>query len=196
MLPVPLYPPFRPDRIAEYATRQTAILENAGVRLLVTFREVERLASLLRRRVATLDAVVAADAVGDEARPPRPGSADDSALIQYTSGSTGHPKGVLLSHGNLLANVRAIQQRLEVGPNDVAVSWLPLYHDMGLIGAWLGALYFGVPWLSCRPSPSSRVRSAGSGHSTRTAERSRRPQLRVRPLHDADPRTASSTDWT
>ncbi len=144
-VPVPLYPPFRPDRIAEYATRQTAILENAGVRLLVTFREVERLASLLRRRVATLDAVVAADAIGDEPRPPRPAAADDSALIQYTSGSTGHPKGVLLSHGNLLANVHAVQQRLEVGPQDVAVSWLPLYHDMGLIGAWLGALYFGVP---------------------------------------------------
>ncbi len=144
-VPVPLYPPFRPDRIAEYATRQTAILDNAGVRLLVTFREVERLAGLLRRRVATLDAVVAADALAAEPRPPRAGSADDPALIQYTSGSTGHPKGVLLSHGNLLANVRAIQQRLEVDPGDVAVSWLPLYHDMGLIGAWLGALYFGIP---------------------------------------------------
>ena len=144
-VPVPLYPPFRPDRIAEYAARQTAILDNAGVRLLVTFREVERLAGLMRRRVATLDAVVAADAVAGEPRPPRPGSADDPALIQYTSGSTGHPKGVLLSHGNLLANVRAIQQRLEIGPADVAVSWLPLYHDMGLIGAWLGALYFGTP---------------------------------------------------
>ena len=144
-VPVPLYPPFRPDRIAEYAARQTAILDNAGVRLLVTFRDAERLAGLLRRRVATLHAVVAADAVADEPRPPRPGAADDPALIQYTSGSTGHPKGVLLSHGNLLANVRAIQQRLEVGPGDVAVSWLPLYHDMGLIGAWLGALYLGIP---------------------------------------------------
>ena len=144
-VPVPLYPPFRPDRIAEYASRQAAILENAGARLLVTFRDVERLAGLLTHRIDTLDAVVAADALPDESRSPRPGTADEPALIQYTSGSTGQPKGVLLSNGNLLANVRAIQQRLAVGPDDVAVSWLPLYHDMGLIGAWLGSLYFGIP---------------------------------------------------
>ena len=144
-VPVPLYPPFRPDRIAEYAARQAAILENAGARLLVTFRDVERLAGVLTRQVAPLDAVVAAETLPGEPRPPRPGTADDPALVQYTSGSTGHPKGVLLSHGNLLANVRAIQQRLAIGPGDVAVSWLPLYHDMGLIGAWLGALYFGIP---------------------------------------------------
>ena len=144
-VPVPLYPPYRPDRIAEYASRQTAILENAGARLLVTFRDVERLAGLLKRQVASLEGVVGADALPSEARRPRPGTTDDPALIQYTSGSTGRPKGVLLSHGNLLANVRAIEQRLDVGPDDVAVSWLPLYHDMGLIGAWLGALYFGAP---------------------------------------------------
>ena len=144
-VPVPLYPPFRPDRIAEYAARQAAILENAGARLLVTFRDVERLAGLLTRRVDTLDAVVAADALPAEPRPARPGTADEAALIQYTSGSTGRPKGVLLSNGNLLANVRAIQERLAIGPDDVAVSWLPLYHDMGLIGAWLGSLYFGIP---------------------------------------------------
>jgi Acyl-CoA synthetases (AMP-forming)/AMP-acid ligases II len=52
---------------------------------------------------------------------------------------------VLLSHANILANVRGIGEALEIRPDDVAVSWLPLYHDMGLIGLWLGALYFGVP---------------------------------------------------
>ena len=144
-VPVPLYPPFRPDRIAEYARRQVAILQNAGARLLVTFRDVERLAGLLTRQVPSLEAVAGADALADEPRPPLPVTTDHPALIQYTSGSTGDPKGVLLSHGNLLANVRAIEQRLAVGPGDVAVSWLPLYHDMGLIGAWLGALYFGIP---------------------------------------------------
>ena len=144
-VPVPLYPPFRADRIAEYARRQTAILENAGARLLVTFRDVERLAGLLTRQVSSLETVVGADALSGEPGRPRPATPDDPALLQYTSGSTGHPKGVLLSHGNLLANIRAIERRLEVGPGDVAVSWLPLYHDMGLIGAWLGALYFGIP---------------------------------------------------
>ena len=67
-----------------------------------------------------------------------------TALIQYTSGSTGDPKGVVLSHANLLANIRAIGRVIEANSADVFVSWLPLYHDMGLIGAWLGSLYFAA----------------------------------------------------
>jgi acyl-CoA synthetase (AMP-forming)/AMP-acid ligase II len=74
---------------------------------------------------------------------PAPVGPDDIALIQYTSGSTGNPKGVVLTHANLLANIRAMAQALQVTERDVFVSWLPLYHDMGLIGAWLGSLYVG-----------------------------------------------------
>src|SRR5262249_59780603 len=70
---------------------------------------------------------------------------EDPALIQYTSGSTGEPKGVLLSHANIMANIRAIARGITIGPDDVGVSWLPLYHDMGLIGSWLAALCFGIP---------------------------------------------------
>ncbi|HRE31309.1 MAG TPA: AMP-binding protein, partial [Candidatus Berkiella sp.] len=62
-------------------------------------------------------------------------------LIQYTSGSTSLPKGVLLTHENLLANIRAIGQAIHLTSSDVAVSWLPLYHDMGLIGSWLNSFY-------------------------------------------------------
>ncbi|TAK06740.1 MAG: acyl-CoA synthetase, partial [Candidatus Manganitrophaceae bacterium] len=70
---------------------------------------------------------------------------DDPALIQFTSGSTGMPKGVLLDHQNILANIRASVQAAAFRPTDVGVSWLPLYHDMGLIGSWFCALYFGIP---------------------------------------------------
>jgi fatty-acyl-CoA synthase len=70
--------------------------------------------------------------------------ARDTALIQYTSGSTSQPKGVELSHANILANIRAIAEEI-VAPDTVCVSWLPLYHDMGLIGTSLTPLYCRVP---------------------------------------------------
>jgi fatty-acyl-CoA synthase len=146
-VPVPIYPPFRADRIEEYARRQVGILRNAAVRLLVTFDEAERVAGLLRSRVPSLDEVTtpARLALAGETPSPADLRAESPALIQYTSGSTGEPKGVLLTHANLLANIRGIGRALAIGPEDVGVSWLPLYHDMGLIGTWLGALYFGVP---------------------------------------------------
>jgi 1-acyl-sn-glycerol-3-phosphate acyltransferase len=58
---------------------------------------------------------------------------------------------VLLSHANLLANIRALGEACEVGADDVSVSWLPLYHDMGLIGAWLGPLHHGIPAVVLSP---------------------------------------------
>ncbi len=149
-IPVPIYPPFRADRIAEYAERQSAILRNAEARLLVTFRQAERVARLLTPRIPSLAGVVNASRL-TEATPAEPAaplpraSAQEIALLQYTSGSTGEPKGVILTHSNLLANIRAIGEAIEVRPDDAAVSWLPLYHDMGLIGAWMLPLYFGLP---------------------------------------------------
>ena len=152
-VPVPIYPPFRRDLIEDYARRQVGILRNAAARTIITFPEAMRVATLLRSRVPSLWHVVAAP---DLASPhglaaTARGGPGDPALIQYTSGSTGEPKGVLLSHGNLLANIRAIGEAIRVRPDDVAVSWLPLYHDMGLIGSWLGALYFGIPIVILSP---------------------------------------------
>jgi acyl-CoA synthetase (AMP-forming)/AMP-acid ligase II len=56
-----------------------------------------------------------------------------------------------LSHSNVLANIRAMGEAMEASPADVFVSWLPLYHDMGLIGAWLGSLYFAAPFVVMSP---------------------------------------------
>jgi acyl-CoA synthetase (AMP-forming)/AMP-acid ligase II len=66
----------------------------------------------------------------------------DVAYVQYTSGTTGLPKGALLTHGALMRNVRAIGEHLGLRSDDTAVSWLPLYHDMGLIGNFLTPLYW------------------------------------------------------
>jgi fatty-acyl-CoA synthase len=152
-VPVPIYPPFRPDQIEEYAHRQRVILRNAGARVLVTFVEAQRVARLLRGAVPSLEHITTIDGLGEGPITDLPArrQSGDPALIQYTSGSTGDPKGVLLSHGNILANIRAIGQAIAVRPDDVTVSWLPLYHDMGLIGAWLGSLYHGVPLVLMSP---------------------------------------------
>ena len=152
-IPVPIYPPARADRIEEYAQRQTKLLRNAEARVLITVREAHKLARLLEpgipslRSVTTVEALTAAAAAtAATAEPPRTAlQPTDIALIQYTSGSTGEPKGVVLTHANVISNVRAIGQGVGVRPDDVGVCWLPLYHDMGLIGCWLFCLYYGLP---------------------------------------------------
>ena len=165
-VPVPIYPPFRADRIEEYAARQSAILNNAEVCVLLTFHRAEAVAKLLKPRVRSLTAVLDAEQLIANADKPAeiiPGAlplhlsggrnrkSTDLALLQYTSGSTGDPKGVMLTHANLLANMRSIGEAMQLGPNDVGISWLPLYHDMGLIGAWLALLHFGTPLVVMSP---------------------------------------------
>jgi acyl-CoA synthetase (AMP-forming)/AMP-acid ligase II len=72
-------------------------------------------------------------------------AAGDVAIVQYTSGSTGQPKGVMLTHGNLIANIQAISDVLELNSSSRSASWLPPYHDMGLIGCILTPVYAGFP---------------------------------------------------
>lgn len=152
-IPVPIYPPFRMHMIEAYAKTEAHILNNAGVRYLITFEEAERLSQLLKSFVPGLRAVKTVKELLQqrEAITPFKASAEQFALIQYTSGSTSNPKGVLLSHANLLANIRGYGETIEASEKDVAVSWLPLYHDMGLIAMWLGSLYYGASLVLLTP---------------------------------------------
>ncbi len=146
-VPVPLYPPARLDRLEEYLLRQAGILDNARAGFLITIPQAMPVARMLRKTAPSIREVTTPDELVRAGRPAgrAAGGRDDPALIQYTSGSTGNPRGVLLTHANLLANIRAIAAVLDLRPTDVGVSWLPLYHDMGLIGSWLFCLYHGIP---------------------------------------------------
>ena len=77
---------------------------------------------------------------------------DTLAMLQYTSGSTSRPKGVMVSHGNLLANIRAIHQAFGLQVEDSSVFWLPMYHDMGLVGGVLAPVFNGSTNVSISPA--------------------------------------------
>jgi acyl-CoA synthetase (AMP-forming)/AMP-acid ligase II/acyl carrier protein len=154
-VPAPLYPPARPAQLEEHLRRHVRILDNAQAPMLVTVEEVRRVTRLISPQVPSLEHVVTVDELrpaGGVGASPAAVGPQATGLLQYTSGSTGDPKGVVLSHANLLANIRAMCEAGEVdGERDVFVSWLPLYHDMGLIGAWFTSLYVGMPLVVMSP---------------------------------------------
>lgn len=127
---VPLFPGFGPEKIASFAR-----LTDAKVAVLNPELQREQ-ASEIGRLVSDLGVVPTTTAtVSDSDENPtfpviKP---DDISFIQYTSGSTGDPKGVMISHDNLLTNMRQMIEGMKITADDVFVSWLPVYHDMGLI---------------------------------------------------------------
>ncbi|MFR9751481.1 fatty acyl-AMP ligase [Nocardia sp. 004] len=99
---------------------------------------------------------------------------EDLAFIQATSGSTGVPKGVQITHGNLAANCEQIARVASIGSGDTWVSWLPLHHDMGLIGGFLTPLFRGADTVLLPPSrflrhPADWLRAVGHYRGTLTA---------------------------
>ncbi len=152
-IPVPIYPPQRLSQLEDHLNRHVGILANAQSVILITVPEAQTVARLLRARLELLrDIITAKELYASEALPDVVAiKTDDIAFLQYTSGSTGQPKGVMLSHKNLLANIRAMGEATGASSSDRFISWLPLYHDMGLIGAWLGSLYYAMPLVLMSP---------------------------------------------
>jgi 1-acyl-sn-glycerol-3-phosphate acyltransferase len=198
---VPLYPPTRIHRIEEHVRRQARIMANAQTSVLITFDEITKISGLLKSLLPDLRAIVTPSELSrrpnDERLKTRAG---DLALLQYTSGSTGDPKGVMLTHANLLANVRAMIRGCGATPAETFVSWLPLYHDMGLIGAWLGVMCVGARLVLMSPvtfmgRPIRWLRAISAWKGTMSAAPNFAYDLCATKLDEADLKDLDLSSW-
>jgi fatty-acyl-CoA synthase len=144
LVAVPLVPPAQAGDLPTFVRQSRRLLMNSRAAAVVTSAEVAPLIDVGGLDPAPRVLTVGSLRAGPALAAPLPVPLDATALLQFTSGSTAEPKGVVLTHANLHANVNAIYQGLSVTRTDVGVSWLPLYHDMGLIGMLIGAVYAQV----------------------------------------------------
>ncbi|WP_437975236.1 non-ribosomal peptide synthase/polyketide synthase [Sorangium sp. So ce295] len=147
MIAVPAYPPESMQR--QHLSRLFAILRDAEPRFVLTESGLLEPLAMLRQHLPgpVAPEVIATDAIDRSSAGAwsMPDLREDSvAFLQYTSGSTSAPKGVMVGHDNLIANERAIRAAFSIDEDDVIVSWLPLFHDMGLIGTLLQPIFSGV----------------------------------------------------
>ncbi len=130
---VPLQPPITSGRGSQTLERLSGVVRDCAPALGLADEATLGQLPELKRLGFPFTTVGALSDCGDDAALPDDAS-EGLALLQYTSGSTGAPRGVKLSHQNLAANCRAIIEQFEAGPECISVSWLPPYHDMGLVG--------------------------------------------------------------
>jgi acyl-CoA synthetase (AMP-forming)/AMP-acid ligase II len=149
---VPAYPP----RSNQLMARLASIIRDAEVAVALTASAaLEGIAERLQDLGAAAPSeLIATDTLSEEDAAmwrPTPIQPDSLAFLQYTSGSTGQPKGVMVSHANLLHNSRLINLCFEDSPQSLGVSWLPPYHDMGLVGGILQPIYVGSTMILMPP---------------------------------------------
>jgi acyl-CoA synthetase (AMP-forming)/AMP-acid ligase II len=153
-VPAPLAPPASFGDMDDFVRRTERIATYLGAKRVIT---VGPLQDVLREGLPGVQIVLAEHLRAEAERGKAAFDsvkvvAEDLAMIQCTSGSTGTPKGVMLTHENLIANVHQIGFMLGVREGDVTVCWLPLYHDMGLIGCLLFATYWNLDSVFLSPA--------------------------------------------
>ncbi|MCY1021700.1 non-ribosomal peptide synthetase [Pyxidicoccus sp. MSG2] len=202
---VPAYPP-DPSRLHRTLPRLEVIVKDAGATVALTTAFIAEMAEGLAGLAPGLGhlrwlAYESLVAPGRESGWKTPDvGADSLAFLQYTSGSTSAPKGVMLSHGNLLANEEMIQAGFGLDAHSVVVGWLPLYHDMGLIGNVLQPIHLGARGVLMSPltfmqrplrwlEAISRFRGTTSGGPNFAYE------LCVRKVSEAEKATLDLSSW-
>jgi len=149
---VPLYPPRRNQKLS----RLLSIFSDTQAKVALTTTSV--LAEIEKRQEEEAELaelkLIATDTI--EANPqefvPKSVTPESLAFLQYTSGSTGTPKGVMVTHGNLIHNQQMIRRAFGHSEQTIFVGWLPLFHDMGLIGNVLQPMYLGIPSVLMPPT--------------------------------------------
>lgn len=147
-IPVPLATPMTFGSVDRYLVNLAAIAVDCGAKATVTYGRIrDALAKDPSLGAALGEVMGESDLDGVGSTSPRLASVSgrETAFLQYTSGTTGKPKGAVISHRALVSNTYAIAHGLSLGERDVGVSWLPLFHDMGLIGVLLTSI--------CHPYP-------------------------------------------
>ena len=203
VLPASLYSPATAGDLPRYFELTSAVLRACAARAVVTTAALAPGFESLRAACPALELVLTREMlVASPAAPDRPPALDDIALIQFTSGSTSTPKGVVLTHANLCANIDAINgpAGMDTTAQDSAVSWLPLNHDMGLVGMALCALYMGRPAVFLPPSlfvrrPVEWLRAIARHRATISFAPNFAYDLCVRRVKDADLDAIDLSSW-
>jgi fatty-acyl-CoA synthase len=150
IVPVPLYPPLSLGKLDAYLGSMVRTLNASAIDLVVSTSAVQKILWSVLPRVPTARDLVTVEQLASAAESDEPApeiAPTDPVFLQFTSGSTSNPKGVVVTHASLCANSIGIMRAgLEANPEvDRALSWLPLYHDMGLIGFVLAPLTIAMP---------------------------------------------------
>ena len=196
-VPVPLYPPVRLARLDEFHQRTARMLAATGARIVLSDARISRLLGVAVSQ-ARPELGLRPVELGEEIE--EPSTPDDLALIQFSSGTTVDPKPVALTHWNVLCNAAAIDTFVPRDDAQAGVSWLPLYHDMGLIGCLLLAVVHPGPLTLLGPEtflarPALWLRAISRKRATISVAPNFAYGLCARRVRDEDLRGVDLSSW-
>jgi acyl-CoA synthetase (AMP-forming)/AMP-acid ligase II len=199
-IPVPLSPPLRLGRLDEYYAATARMIGAAGARLVLTDARIKRLLGVSIERARPELGCRVVDALLGEGELELDNPPDAIGLIQFSSGSTVDPKPVALTQRNLMAQLDTIDQMVPSREKQVGVSWLPLHHDMGLIGVLLSGVYRPDPLVLMSPElflarPSLWLRAIARHRGTVSPAPSFAYSLCLKRVKDADLEGLDLSSW-